>query len=186
MLNFLFFNFKPSVTILLTAFSVGAIIGIILQIYNDYKIRETEVEATEEQFATHQTRRISLLCDFDEAFELCIKSIEDLKKGRIELTDHKNGLIKAKTGMSFNSFGNIIEFNLKAITEILTEIEISTKPFVSITLIDYGKSIKIVKTLTDFFDAKNNEFSYRQLESKSIIPIEIYEQDSSSKTSVKN
>lgn len=186
MLNALFFSFEPTLSKLLISFSVGAVIGIVLQIFNDYKTRQTEVEATEQDFVPYQNRTISLLCSFEKAFELCLEAVGQLKKGKTDLADKENGFIKAGTGMSLRSFGNTVEFKLKTITENLTEIEISTNPAVSTTIIDYGESIKIVKTIIEFFEAKNIELNYKQLEANSVIPIEIYEQNSSSKTNIKN
>lgn len=186
MLYSLFFSFEPTLSKVLTAFSVGAIIGILLQIINDYTTRKTESEGSEQDFAPFQNRTISLLCGFEKAFELCLESVGQLKKGKTDLVDKENGFIKAGTGMSLRSFGNTVEFKLKTITENLTEIEISTNPAVPTTIVDYGESIKIVKTLIEFFEAKNSELNYKQLEANSVIPIEIYESNSPSKTNVKN
>lgn len=180
MLNSLFFSFEPSLYKLLSAFSGGAFIGIILQIISNYKTRQTESEAAEDDFSTYQNRTVSLLCEFDKAFDLCLESIEFLKKGKIELADKEQSIIKAKTGINLKSFGNLVEFKLKEITENLTEVEISTKPSVPTTLIDYGESLETVKKLVDFFDAKNVELNYKQIEGKSAIPIEFAEQNSQS------
>ena len=186
MLYSLFFSFEPTLSKLLTAFSIGAILGIVLQIFNDYKTRKTNSEATEQDFTPYQNRTLSLLCSFERAFDLCLEAVGQLKKGTTDLVNKEQGFIKAKTGMSLSSFGNTVEFKLKAITENLTEIEISTNPAVPTTVIDYGESIKIVKTLIEFFESKNTELNYKQLEANSVVPIEIYEQNSPSKTNIKN
>ena len=186
MLNSLFFSFEPTLYKLLTAFSGGAVIGIVLQIISNYKTRQTESEAAEEDFATYQTRTVSILCGFDDAFDLCLESVEQLKKGKIELADKEQGFIKAKTSMNLKSFGNTLEFKLKPITEKLTELQISTKPTVPTTLIDYGESLETIKKLIEFFNAQNIELNQKQLEPNSVIPIEFSEQNSSSTTSIKN
>jgi hypothetical protein len=175
MLYSLFFSFEPTLSKLLTAFSVGAILGIVLQIFNDYKIRKTATEATGQDFTSHQNRTISLLCNFEKAFDLCLEAVRQLKGNKIELADRENNFIKVKTGMRLSSFGNTVEFKIKTITENLTEIEISTNPVAPNTVVDYGESIKIIKTLTDFFDAENIELNHQQPESDSDIPNELYE-----------
>lgn len=184
MLNSLFFSFEPTLYKLFTAFSGGAVIGIILQIISNYKTRQIESDSTEEDFSTYQTRTVSLLCSSDKAFDLCLGAIEEIKNGKIESADKENGFIKAKTSMNLKTFGNIVEFKLNALTENLTEVEIATKPFVPTTLIDYGESLETVKKLVDFLTAQNAEFNHKQLEGKSVVPVEFTEKNIN--TSVKN
>lgn len=184
MLNSLFFSFEPTLYKLFTAFSGGAVIGIILQIISNYKTRQIESNSAEEDFSTYQTRTVSMLCSSDKAFDLCLEAIEKTKNGKIESADKEAGFIKAKTAMNLKTFGNTVEFKLKQITENLTEIEISTAPAVSTTLIDYGESRETIKKLVDFLTAQNSEFNHKQLEGKSVVPIEFAEQNSN--TSIKN
>ena len=114
-----------------------------------------------------------MLCNFDEAFRLCLESVSALKKGKVKFADIEGGYIRAKTGISWNSFGNIIEFRLKSITENATEIEVSTKPSLGTTLIDYGESVEIIETIKKSFAEKNEDLTYKLLESKFDIPINI-------------
>ncbi|NJM52212.1 MAG: hypothetical protein HC846_01750 [Blastocatellia bacterium] len=64
--------------------ALGAIIGIALQIYNDYKTRQIKPDAEEKDFAPQQNQTLSLLCNFDEAFKLCLESVTFLKKGKVK------------------------------------------------------------------------------------------------------
>lgn len=169
----LYLFFESKLDRVITAFALGAIIGIGLQIYSDYKTRKIKPDAEEKDFAPQQNQTISLLCNFDEAFGLCMESVTFLKKGKVKLADKENGYIKAKTAINWNSFGNTIEFRLKPITENTTEIEIYTQPNIGTTLIDYGESVETIETIKKFFAAKNEDLSYKLLESKFDIPINI-------------
>ena len=168
----LFIN--PSINWMLILFTYGAVIGLVMQIYSDRKIRQLQPNAKEEDFSTHQTQLSFLLCDYQKAFDLCLESIEFLKNGNVKTTNFENGLIEAQTGMTWKSFGTVIQLKLKQLTETSTEIEITAKPLVKTTLIDYGETLETVNTLIEFFKSKNEELNYNLLESKIEIPIDFY------------
>ncbi|NJM52211.1 MAG: hypothetical protein HC846_01745 [Blastocatellia bacterium] len=75
--------------------------------------------------------------------------------------------------MNWNSFGNTVEFKLKSISANATEVEISTNPILGTTLIDYGESVEIIDIIKKFFAAKNEDLSYKFLDGKSEIPINV-------------
>ncbi|MBX7171424.1 MAG: hypothetical protein K1X72_10755 [Pyrinomonadaceae bacterium] len=165
-------------------FIYGAVFGIGMQIYSDYRTRKIKPDAGEKDFDIQQTKQTFLLCSYQEAFNLCLESVTFLKKGNVTLADQENGIITAKTGMTWNSFGTNINFSLKSITENATEITISAKPIVATTLIDGGESVEAVKTVTDFLARKNEDLNYKFLEEKFEIPIEYNSQNA--KRKIKN
>lgn len=186
LINSSLFTFDSVFNRVAFSFAFGAIIGIGLQIYSDYKTRKYKADAVEKDFDPDHKWIISLFCNVEKAFEFCQEAVGQLKNGKIYLADYEAKVIKARTGMSLRSFGNMVEFKLNAVTENLTEVEFSTKPTVPTTLIDYGESLKIVKILTSFLESKNNDLNYKQLEANSVIPIEFFEQNFASKTNIKN
>lgn len=174
-LNYLFHSSEWTLNGVLLSLIYGAIIGIGLQIYSDYRTRKIKAGAEEKDFSVLQKNETVLLCDYEQAFALCRESVESLKRGKVRTADMESGLIEAKTGMSWNSFGTVIEFRLKVITQIATEIEIIARPLIKTTLIDYGESLEAIKTINNFFEKKNEELNYKMLEANSNIPVDIYD-----------
>lgn len=180
----IFLNSAPTLNQFLLSFIYGAVFGVGMQIYSDYRTRKIKPDAGEKDFDIQQTKQKFLLCSYDEAFNLCLESVTFLKKGNVTYSDQENGIIAAKTGMTWNSFGTDIDFRLKSITDNATEISISAKPILATTLIDGGESVEAVKTITDFLARKNEDLNYKILEEKFEIPIEYISQNA--KTTIKN
>ncbi|NJM52054.1 MAG: hypothetical protein HC846_00880 [Blastocatellia bacterium] len=135
-------------------FVLGAVCGIGMQFYSDYRTRKIKPDAEEKDFVLPQKRETFLLCSYDEAFDLCLESVSHLRKGKVKTAAKEKGFIKAKTGMNWNSWGNIIEFKLKQLTENLTEIEIFAKPIPGTTLIDNGTGLEAIETIQSVFNRK--------------------------------
>lgn len=169
LLSVSYFSFNE----ILLWFVLGAVCGIGMQFYSDYRTRKIKPDAEEKDFVLPQQRESFLLCSYEEAFDLCLESISHLRKGKVKTADKEKGFIKAKTGMNWNSWGNIIEFKLKQLTENLTEIEIFAKPIPGTTLIDNGEGLKAIEILQRFFDRKNEEINQQLVEAKFDIPINI-------------
>lgn len=169
LLSVSYFSFNE----ILLWFVFGAAVGIGMQFYSDYRTRKIKLDAEEKDFLLPQKRETFLLCGYDEAFDLCLESINHLRKGKVKTADKEKGFIKAKTGMSWNSWGNIIEFKLKQLTENLTEIEIFAKPIPGTTLIDNGTGLEAIETIQSVFNRKNEEINRRLVEAKFDVPINI-------------
>jgi hypothetical protein len=156
-LYFGLFTAKPSLSLMLVGVIFGAVFGFGIQFYSDYKVRQVKPDATEKDFDVRQEQTFILFYDYDKVFDLCLESIEYLEKGKLKHADKFAGNIKAKTGVSWTSFGNAVEFKVSKLTEYTAEVEILTRPIVPTTLIDNGKGLEIIENLKDFFQRKNDE-----------------------------
>jgi hypothetical protein len=146
-----------SLTTGLVGIIFGAVFGFGIQFYSDYKVRQVKPDATEKDFDVRQNQTFVLFYDYDKAFDLCLESIEYLEKGKLKHANKFAGKINAKTGVSWTSFGNAVEFKVSKLTEYTAEVEISTRPIVPTTLIDNGKGLEIIGNVKDFFRWKNDE-----------------------------
>lgn len=155
----------------LIGFSLGCFAGLILQFISDYKTRKVKSDATEKDFGVRQKRSFVLFYNYDQTFELCLESIYHLQKGKLKHKNHLEGLITAKTGMNWQTFGNTINYSFVKITESTTEVEVTTSPILSTTLVDYGEGLKTIEALKKFFDSKNEEVNRKLVEAKQNIPI---------------
>lgn len=179
-INSILIGFSLNPKQMLFSFVLGAMAGIGMQVYSDYKTLKVKPNAVEEDFGPRQTQIVPLFCSYQDAFNLCLESVTYLNKGIVQIVDKDNGLIKAKTRINWKSFGNIIEFKLKPISERVTEIEVSSQPRLQTALIDGGESLEVVRTIREFLERKTNVFSYRILDERLEIPIDHFSQHSES------
>ncbi len=92
-------------------------------------------------------RHVELRLPYDQAFDLCISSLNAVKKGRIRREDRPSGRIEAKAGMTWKSWGEVISFDLRRIDENRTRVELSSKPVLRTTLVDGGKNLENVEKI---------------------------------------
>jgi hypothetical protein len=121
-----------------------------------------------------QHRKIVLLANFDTAFDWCIRSAWKLKTAKIKSENKIEGIIKARDGLNFHSFGTDIIFNLTSINESLTEIEISTRPSIKTTIVDYGESLRIIEEVSNYLKEKDAEINKKVLVDSAEILEDVY------------
>lgn len=92
----------------------------------------------------HHIRKMVLRLSFYKAFQLCVEAVSQIKRSKIIKEDRLNGIIYAKGGVTWKTFGDHIEFNLVKIDDNRTEVEFSSSPAIRSTLVDYGKNLQNV------------------------------------------
>jgi hypothetical protein len=110
LLNYLLQSSEWTLNGVLLSLICGAIIGIGFQIFNDYRTRKIKPDAEEKDFAVRHKKQTFLLCNYETAFDLCLESVGFVKKGKVKFADKESGFIRAKTSISWTSWGNSIEF----------------------------------------------------------------------------
>lgn len=151
-------------------FIYGVVFGVGAQLYSDYRTRKIKPDAEEKDFSSRNSANIVLLYDYDEAFDLCLESVEVLRKGKLKCSDKSKGFIRAKTGMNWNSWGNIIEFQISKLSDSSSEITIRTIPIPRTVLVGNGEGLKAIEDLKEFFVSKNEDINRQLVEAKFDIP----------------
>jgi hypothetical protein len=146
-----------SLTTGLVGIIFGAVFGFGIQFYSDYKVKQIKPDATEKDFDVRQKQTFILFYDYDKAFDLCLESTEYIEKAKLKHADKLSGTIKAKTGMTWRTFGVNIDFKVSKLTDYSAQIEVSTSPFVPTTLVTYGEELRIISEISEFFQRKNDE-----------------------------
>ncbi len=95
----------------------------------------------------HHVRHVELRLPYDQAFDLCISSVNAVKKGKIRMEDRPQGRIEARAGLTWTSWGEVISFDLRRIDEDRTRVEVSSKPVLRTTLVDLGKNLENVEKI---------------------------------------
>lgn len=85
----------------------------------------------------------------DEVFNMCLGTISRIHKGSIEQCDRQRGIIAAKAGLNWRTWGDRIRFEIEEIRDNQCRIQTTSRPIVPTTLIDYGKNAENIKTIMD-------------------------------------
>lgn len=110
----------------------------------------------------YQSKTLCVESNFDDVFESCISSLQQLAKCQIQRQDRTMGVIEAQTGMSWKSCGEKVLFIISKDGDNRCKLTVSSRPSVVTTLVDYGKNADNIKTIVDFFS--NSILSHRYLE----------------------
>ena len=128
----------------------GVFMSLIIGTMHKVFSKKVQSQDAKDRENVHQIRKIKIPFSFDSAFNACIKSIDKIKKCRILEESRINGKINAKAGVTWKTFGDRIEFIVTRIDENSTEIEVSSRPAIRTTLVDYGKNLENVQIIEDF------------------------------------
>lgn len=137
----------------------GGLMSLILGTIHKKSVKKIQSKEAEDLEGVHQIRKIELSIPFDKAFDLCTKSINQIKKGKILKKDRTNGKINAKASMTWKTFGDKIKFSLIKLNDDTTEVEISSRPIVRTTLVDYGKNLRNVEIIEAFLREQEESHS---------------------------
>jgi hypothetical protein len=159
---------------MLFGFVSGSLMGLALQIYSDYKVRQVAPEAGAEAFKVRQQRNLVLFAGYDRAFDICLESADVLRKAKVKRQDKTRGIIEVKTAMNRNIFGEKITYRLKELTAATTEIELLSAPVPRTILLDYGEGWKAIEEVSAFLQDKNDELNGKRLRATKTATSEIY------------
>jgi hypothetical protein len=140
----------PSIIIAgLMALSIGT-----LHVKTATSISTTDSKAALE---TRHTRTIQIPLPYRRAFELCTLSLNTIDRCQIRRTDHSQGTIEAKTGISWKTFGDIISFKISPSGTRTTQVEVTSRPTWRTVIVDYGRNLEHVERIAAFLNKKNRQ-----------------------------
>lgn len=131
-------------------FSFGVAMALILGYIQKRSLKKQSDTITTDATGVKPSQILQLRSPFENAFDVCQDSIKTLQRGKVQSMDRQKGEIKAKAGITWKSYGEIVEFNLRQLDDDHVEVKISSKPALPTTLVDYGKNQANVETLVDY------------------------------------
>ena len=137
---------------LVAGLAFGFLMFIILGLLQSRTVKKIAGNVSEKSMATHQTRDIKLQLPYDKTFDLCIKSIGEINKCKIQERERSKGIITAKTSVNWKTWGDTISFEITKIDNENTAVKISSRPTTKTTIVDYGKNLENVKAIVSFID----------------------------------
>ena len=122
--------------------------------FSDQRLIRKGIDTT--NTSPRQSRKISVDATVSEAIAVSEKAILSLNRSVIKDKDLTAGTIKAKTKMTWKSFGEVIRIYAKNLGDGQTLIEIKNSPFIPTNLIDYGKGLENVETIVSYIKSELN------------------------------
>ncbi len=102
-----------------------------------------------DDYGIHQTRSIKLNLSCEQAYDLSLQALKAIKKCRIKSQSPDAGEIRARTGLTWKTWGDDIIIKLTKVKKT-TLIDISSRPSAKSTLVDFGKNLDNVERIRKF------------------------------------
>lgn len=153
---------------------IGAVVGFGIMLWNDSIARRVCGTDDKEIYKVRQKRNLTLLLNYEKAFECCQEAINYIEVTKIQKESLESGVIKIRTPMKWDTFGHIITLNLKKINENLTEVEIRTRPIPRTILSASGYSWKYVEDICDYLKERDAEINKKLLVESAQVLDDVY------------
>lgn len=108
--------------------------------------------------AVQQERTLFAKASLDEVFSWCVEYLKVAGKFKDVAAFREGGTVKARTAMSFASWGEDISVTCRSLPDGRVEVEIRSQPRYRKTVIDYGKNLRNVETIAN---ALQRRFHFR-------------------------
>jgi len=122
---------------------IGAFMSMILVSFHWYNLKKEGVKITDDNVGVNQTRTIETKLDKNE---LIHKLKLDPTTGKMKMAEIENGVL-LKTGISIKSWGEEIKIILTSNKESIFKYQVSSRPRLKTTIVDYGKSIENINKI---------------------------------------
>jgi len=133
----------------------GFLMFIILGFLNSRAVQKIAGNRSAESMGTFYVQNIELRLPYDRAFDLCVRSLDLIRKCRIQEEDRSRGTIIAKSSVNWKTWGDTVSFDISETDNDSTAIRVSSRPTAWSTLVDYGKNLENVKTIVSFLERSN-------------------------------
>jgi len=134
----------------------GGLMSVILAFLHSRTVRRMPYGKSEEAMGVYHIRNVELMLPYDKAFDLCVEALSMIKNCKVQDEDRSQGKILGKAGKTWKTFGDTISFELTKIGNEI-QIEVSSRPTVPTTLVDYGKNLENVNKIEGFLKAHRED-----------------------------
>jgi hypothetical protein len=128
----------------------GGCMSLVFGTMHILGVRKVVGEHAENQLGVRQVRIVKLPLAYSDGFESCIASLKLINKCRIQNRDRLQGVIEARTGMTWKSLGCAIILAIHKLDDGNTQVTISSRPVWPMTLVDYGSGLENVESIAKF------------------------------------
>jgi len=139
-----------------TGFFFGALLSLITVPWHIISVKRKGFKLSEANLRVRHVRHLTLPLPYEAAFDKCVYAVQSLDIDDIELkvAIASMGRIEAKTGRSWNGWGDKITISVFKSPNEQTNVTISSKPRWWTALVDNGSNLQNVETLADCLNKK--------------------------------
>lgn len=142
---------------ILIGFGGGLVVGLLMTLISFLSERKQRNKSTiTDELALTKSRHVHVPWSKDRAIAICREAILSIKSCSVVNENVPVGTITAKAGLSWKSFGEIIKISVEQKSNQETDIEISSEPIYSPTIMDYGKNSENVEKICAFLTQSVN------------------------------
>ncbi len=124
----------------------GGIMALVLGSHHRKSVHKAAPEDDEGKYDDRQSKTVTLSVPYEDAFALCLKSLETVHAPVITHKDYQQGLVTAKSGMTWNSWGNTISYRITAVDENTSSVEVTSRP-PKFQIADYGENLRQIQRI---------------------------------------
>ena len=129
----------------------GCFMTLILGLWHTLSVKRMGyAKSDDEAMGVHHIRNIELPLGYGRVFDLCIASLNVIKKCKIRKEERSEGNIEVKTGITWKSFGERISFNICEINDSKTQVKVSSRPAIRTAVVDFGRNLDNVEKIIGF------------------------------------
>lgn len=146
----IFSNNAPSITLhIIMGLMFGLLMSLILTIL-DFQSNKSIGEG--KSSGVHKKGAIEVGLPSQEVFKICRNAGLVLNGAKISYESQQKGMLIIKTGISWKTWGDIIEIVIEEIAANHTRVSIQSRPLVPTTLIDYGKNAENINRIVGYIE----------------------------------
>jgi hypothetical protein len=134
---------------ILSGMVFGTLVSYILISLHKSLSRKVVTDSFNHDFAIHQKRRIELPISYEDAYSLCLQSLNVINRSSVTSQSINKGEIRARAGLNWKTWGDNVFIKLIK-GEGSTIVEISSMPSARSTLVDFGKNLDNVERIKRF------------------------------------
>ncbi|WP_117160954.1 hypothetical protein [Paraliobacillus sp. X-1268] len=147
--SFLFIVFRDFTIGILSGLFFGFFMAIILGAINYFSVKSIGADT---ESGVRQENEMDLHLTYKDSFELCKKSVDNLKGAKIKYEDYEKGIIHAKTRINVMTWGEKIVYRVQEVNEDVSKVIVKSAPVVPTTLVDYGHSLSNIKSISNYLE----------------------------------
>lgn len=136
--------------ILIQAIAFILILWLVLWWMHRRSIKRRGFSLTKQNLSVVHQRELRLSLPYEQAFTKCKEAILQLSRITLKQEDYSKGMLIANSRISWESFGENIALDIRAIDENTTQVGFTSRPIVSTTKFDYGKNLENVERIRDY------------------------------------
>lgn len=136
-----------------TGAAMGAVSGLAVGLLHYWLVRRMSSGKSEGAMGLHHVRTVELRLPYDKAFDLCVESVGTIRRCTVRKEEREAGKISARAGINWKTWADTISFEVRNLGNGGIQVEVSSRPTIRMTVVDFGKNLDNVEKISGFLNA---------------------------------